>query len=546
MTTIHNQPAFQVGRSPISAKGGMAASSQVYASHAGVDTLKSGGNAADAAVAIAATLNVTEPTSTGLGGDCFALFFEESTRKVFALNGSGRAPAGLTLARLKKEGFTDSLSPFHPHTVTVPGACAGWCDLVERFGTLPLSQILSPAIHMAEEGFAVAPITAWFWQRAAGRQLAQALNGRELTIEGRGPQAGELFHNLGLAKTLRTIAAGGKKAYYEGAIAESIASIVQEAGGCMTTADLAAHHSTWEEPISTLYRGVRIWECPPNGQGLVALLALNLLSQFDIKDMPALSPERLHFLIEAMRIAFADGLHYIADPAFRPAPLQDLLSVRYAEERRKLIQPDNAAERYHFGNPRPGKDTVYFCVVDGEGNACSFINSNYMGFGTGIVPRGWGFSLQNRGHNFSLNPQHPNRLEPGKRPYHTIIPGMATWEKTGALYAPFGVMGGFMQPQGHVQVLMAMLDDGLDPQAALEQPRLYVDVENTPQSVALEEGIPTKTLDTLKSMGHHVAPVSGMERAMFGRGQIILRDPETGELTGGSDPRADGCALGVA
>jgi gamma-glutamyltranspeptidase / glutathione hydrolase len=542
----HKPPVeFQTGRAPVSGKYGMTASSQVFASQAGVEILKSGGNAADAAVAMAAALNVTEPTSTGLGGDCFSLYFQSSTHSVFAMNGSGRAPAGLSLERLNQEGFNESLPPFHPYTITVPGACAGWCDLVERFGKLSLSQILSPAIRLAEEGFTVAPITAWFWQRAAGRQLTQALNGRELTIEGRGPQAGEMFHNLGLAKTLQTIASGGKKAYYEGAIAESIASIVQEAGGCMTTADLAAHQSTWEDPISTLYRGIRIWECPPNGQGLVALLALNLLSQFDVKDMPALSPERLHILIETLRIAFADGLHFIADPLFQPAPLDDLLSVRYTEERRTLLQPDRVAEHFTYGDLRPGKDTVYFCVVDGEGNACSFINSNYMGFGTGIVPRGWGFSLQNRGHNFSLKPQHPNRLEPGKRPYHTIIPGMATWEKTGALYAPFGVMGGFMQPQGHVQALMALLDDGLDPQAALERPRIFVDAEQPSQFIALEEGIPDETLDTLKLMGHRVSLVSGMERAMFGRGQIILRNPETGELTGGSDPRADGCALGV-
>ena len=413
-------PQFQAGRKPINSKGGMAASSQVFASQAGVEVLKSGGNAADAAVAMAAALNVTEPTSTGLGGDCFALFFQASTRKVFALNGSGRAPEGLTLERLKKEGFKDSLPPFHPHTITVPGACAGWCDLVERFGKLPLTQILSSAIRLAEEGFAVAPITAWFWQRAAGRQLAQALNGCELTIEGRGPQAGEIFRNPGLAKTLRTIARGGKKAYYEGAIAESIASIVQEAGGCMTTADLASHQSTWEEPISTLYRGVRIWECPPNGQGLVALLALNLLSQFDIKDMPALSPERMHILIESLRIAFADGLQYIADPAFRPAPLQDLLSTRYAEERRKLIQPDKAAEQYAYGNPRPGNDTVYFCVVDGEGNACSFINSNYMGFGTGIVPRGLGIQPAKPRAQFQPGPAAAQPAGTGQAtlPYH--------------------------------------------------------------------------------------------------------------------------------
>jgi len=444
---------------------------------------------------------------------------------------------------LRKEGLDRELPPFHPYTVTVPGACAAWTDLVQRFGKLPLSQTFATAIDLAEKGFPVAPLTAYFWQRGADRQLKSAPNGRELTIDGRGPKPGEIFTNPGLAKTLRTIAEGGKQAFYRGHVAEAIVEVLNEAGGCMTLEDLAQHKSTWTEPISTTYMGMRVWECPPNGQGIAALLALNLLEGFDLEALDPLSPENLHLEIEAMRLAFADARRYVADPDQSPAPLTDLLSKEYAAERRALIDTRKAAHNVRFGTPLGSSDTVYFCVVDANGNACSMINSNYMGFGTGIVPQGWGFTLQNRGHNFSLDPEHPNALGPGKRPYHTIIPGMITRESDQSLYAPFGVMGGFMQPQGHVQVVTAMLDHGLDPQAALDLPRFSIEPDNEECEVSLEEGIPEESLTRLADMGHPVRRVSGMERALFGRGQIIRRDSSTGVLEGGSDPRADGCAL---
>jgi gamma-glutamyltranspeptidase/glutathione hydrolase len=539
---------FNSRRSPVLARNGMVASSQPLATMAGIKILLQGGNAADAAVATAAALNVTEPTSTGLGGDMFALFYDARTRRVTALNGSGRAPAALTLEVIQRDGLQSPhhqiSDPYHAHNITVPGACAGWCDLIARHGTMPLRDILAPAIELAERGFPVAPITAYFWARGVERQLRNALNGHELTINGRAPQAGEFFRNPGLARTLRVIAEGGKEAFYRGEIARAIAEVVQQAGGVMTTDDLAAHESTWDDPISTTYRGYRVWECPPNGQGLAALIALNLLEGFDLTAHAPLSAARWHLLIEAMRVAFADTRWYVADPTFAPAPLDALLSKKYAAERRALINTQYATRNTTHGAPVASSDTVYFCVVDGAGNACSFINSNYMGFGTGIVPRGWGFTLQNRGNNFSLDPAHPNVLAPRKRPYHTIIPGMLTRESDGSLYAPFGVMGGFMQPQGHVQVVVAMIDDGLNPQAALDRPRFCLTTATPASRVEIEEGVPFETLATLAQMGHDVVPVSGYARATFGRGQIIRRDPD-GTLWGGSDPRADGCAMGI-
>ncbi len=538
---------FSSRRSPVLARHGMVAASQPLAASAGIDILKQGGNAADAAVATAAALNVTEPTSTGLGGDCFALFYEAKTRAVTALNGSGRAPAALTIELVKAQNLVSPDYQFsfryHAHCITVPGACAGWCDLMARHGTLPLDKVLAPAIRLAEEGFPVAPVTAHFWARGAER-LNGALGGKELTIEGRAPRAGEIFRNPGLARTMRTIAAGGKEAYYKGEIAESIARAVQASGGVMTTGDLAAHTSTWDQPISTVYRGVRVWECPPNGQGLAALLALNILEGFDLAAQDPLSLDRWHLLIEAMRLAFADTSWYVADPQFSPVPVDALLSRSYASERRALIDPQKATLDSTYGTPVTGSDTVYFSVVDEQGNACSFINSNYNGFGTCIVPEGWGFTLQNRGANFSLNPAHPNALAPRKRPYHTIIPGLMTRESDGSLYGPFGVMGGFMQPQGHMQVLVALLDDGLDPQAALDRLRFCIEPANAGGVVSLEAGIPLDIAEGLARRGHVVHPVvSGYARALFGRGQIIRREPD-GVLWGGSDPRADGLALG--
>lgn len=530
-------------RSVVVGTRGMAAASQPLAVAAGIKMLDQGGNAADAAVAMAAVLAVTEPGSTGLGGDCFALYYEASTCQVYALNGSGRAPRALTLERLRREGFSTELPPFHPYTITVPGACAGWCDLVERFGRLSLAAILEPSIELAERGFAVAPLTAYFWQRGAEAQLRHALNGGELLMEGRAPRAGEVFRNPNLARVLQQIATHGKKAFYEGPIAEAIVDTVQKAGGCLALEDLAVHHSTWDKPLAVTYRHFKVWECPPNGQGLTALLALNILKGYDLTTVDPLSSQRLHLQIEALRLAFADAFRYIADPAWGDLPSDALLSDTYAAERRALIHPQRALMQVCPGEPLKGSDTVYFCVVDEMGNACSMVNSNYMGFGTGIVPRGCGFSLQNRGLNFSLDPNHPNALQPGKRPYHTIIPALVTHEEDDTLFAVVGVMGGFMQPQGHVQVITALVDDGLDPQSALDRPRFCVQVQEPGGRVAVEEGIPEPTLAALATMGHPIERVSGMGRALFGRGQIILRDRESGVLWGGSDPRADGCAL---
>jgi gamma-glutamyltranspeptidase/glutathione hydrolase len=517
---------------------GMVASSQRAATDVGIAILRAGGNAADAAVAVAAALNVTEPMSTGIGGDCFALYYDGATRAVTALNGSGRAPGRLTLELLRQQQITE-LPASHAHTVTVPGACAGWFDLIARHGTLPVATLLAPAIELAEAGFAVGEVTAHFWADDLASR-ARSANIRELSIDGRAPRAGERFRNPGLARTLRAVAEGGPDAFYRGEIARAIVSVIAQSGGVMTADDLAAHASTWDEPISTTYRGVRVWECPPNGQGLTALLALNVLEGFELRGQDPLGADRLHLVVEALRLAFADARRYIADPRAASVPIAELLSKDYAARRRALIDPRHAAAHVAHGAPIATSDTVYFCVVDGHGNACSFINSNYMGFGTGIVPSGWGFALQNRGHNFSLEPGHPNAVAPNKRPYHTIMPGLMTRDD-GSLYGPFGVMGGFMQPQGHVQVVIALLDDALGPQAALDRPRLRIEPVSGGLAVALEDGIPAAADPELRARGHKVvAGVTGHRRAVFGRGQLIVSERD--RLVAGSDLRADGCA----
>jgi gamma-glutamyltranspeptidase/glutathione hydrolase len=520
----------------------MVASSQPLATAAGLQLLQRGGNAADAAVATAAALNVTEPNMTGIGGDCFALHYQAATGRITALNGSGRAPAALTLERLAAEGIGDALPDHHAHTVTVPGACAGWCDLIARHGSRPLGEILAPAIDLAERGFPVAPMTATLWSFGARTQLRRSPGGRELMIDGRGPQPGEVFRNPTLAGTLRRVAERGGAGFYLSEVAEAIVRVVRSHGGVLSESDLAAHRSTWEDPISTAYRDLRVWECPPNGQGLAALLALNILRGFDLADLEALGSRRLHLMIEAMRLAFADARWYVADPDTSPVRVAELLSESYAAERRKLIRPDRSSPDCLHGSPFASSDTVYLCAVDGQGNACSFINSNYMAFGTGLVPEGFGFSLQNRGANFSLDPKHPNALAPGKRPYHTIIPGLLTRESDGSLYGPFGVMGGFMQPQGHLQVVVGMADDALDPQAALDRPRFSL-LDGLPGSaVGVEDDISERICAELTELGHGVRRIGGWGRIVFGRGQIIRRDP-SGVLWGGSDPRADGCAM---
>jgi len=531
---------FDSRRSPVYATHGMVASTQPLASMAGLSVLKRGGNAADAAVATAGALNVTEPTSTGIGGDCFCLYYDAGKRRVLGLNGSGRAPAGLTAALLNEQGHVE-MPRNGVHTVTVPGAAAGWVDTVERFGSMSLEEVLEPAISLAEEGFPVAPLTARSWAFGVPK-LKSGPYAEEMLIEGRAPREGEIMRNPTLARTFRTLAEHGKPGFYEGRIAGAVVDLLASMGGTMTADDLKNHRGTFPEPISVDYKGTEVYEIPPNGQGITALIALNILEEYDWTGVEHSGVERLHALIEAMRLAFADTRWYVADPDVVHVPVRELISKEYAARRRMLIDPLMATVDAARGSPVSGSDTVYFCVVDGDGNACSFINSNYAGFGTGLIPGGCGFTLQNRGANFTLEEGHPNRLEPGKRPYHTIIPGMML--RDGELHGPFGVMGGFMQPQGHVQVVSNMVDYGMDPQAALDAPRFCIAGGTADGRVALEEGIPLETMSALARMGHNVMPATGYARGFFGKGQIIIRDPLTGVLCGGSEPRADGQAIG--
>ena len=528
---------FKSRRSMISARRGMVGASNPLAAQAGLNILRQGGNAADAAIATSAVMNVTDPGSCGIGGDCFALYYDAQTKQVTALNSSGRAPAALSLAQTRELGW-QKMDPRHAHAVTVPGAVRGWQDLLARHGTMSLGDVLQDAIHYASQGHPLQPIVGMRWQRS-GNFLRAAANAEDYLPGGQTPRAGQIVRLPGLAKTLRAIAEGGADAFYEGPVAQAIVNSLAERGGVMSLDDLRNHRSTWDEPIQTDYRGVTIYECPPNGQGLTALIALNIAENFDLGALDWDSPQRLHWMVECMRLAWADAHEYIADMREADVPVDALLSKDYAANRASLIN------RYYASSPPPspgdlpgGSDTIYLSVVDGAGNACSFIKSLYMGFGVGIVAKGTGVWLQNRGAGFSLRAGHRNCLAPGKRPYHTIIPGLAL--KDGALWASFGVMGGFMQPQGHVQVLSAMIDDGLNPQEALNRPRWMVDNGDPAGALLMEEGTPFKTMAALAERGHRIQPVSGLGRGAFGRGQIIRFDAESGVLHGGSEPRADG------
>ncbi|HLA42382.1 MAG TPA: gamma-glutamyltransferase, partial [Aggregatilineales bacterium] len=482
---------FKSRRSMVIARRGMVAASNPLAAQAGLNILRIGGNAADAAIATAAVLNVTAPASTGIGGDCFALYFDAKSKQVTSLNGSGRAPMGRTLEALHAKGYTGQIPPRSADAVTVPGAVRGWEDLLARHGTMPLRDVLSDAIHYTRDGFPVSPVFQWEWQNAE-ELLKDSPNTGDYLPGGRAPHVGQFVKLPELAQTLQHIAEGGAKAFYTGDIADEIVSTLQANGGVMTHADLQNHESTWDEPIQTDYRGITVCECPPNGQGLAALIALNIAEGWELGTMAWDNPERLHLMIEAIRLAFADARQYIADMDFSPVPLNGLLDKNYASERRKRVSRERAMQPPEYGKPLPGSDTVYLSVVDGTGNACSFINSLYLGFGSGIVAKGTGIFLQCRGANFSLDPDHGNAYAPGKRPYHTIIPGMAL--KDGELWASFGVMGGFMQPQGHLQVISAMVDDDLNPQEALDRPRFRLMEDNT---LALEDGILVETIARL-------------------------------------------------
>ena len=530
---------FDSRRSTVLAKNGMVATSQPLAAMAGLRVLMQGGNAVDAAVCSAAVLNVVEPVSTGVGGDMFALVWNDQDNKVRAINGSGRAPAAASLEELTFSGF-GQVPEFGVHSITVPGAVHGWETLLNACGTMTLSELLEPAIHYAEEGFPVSDIISYQWSTEL-RKLSQLPSGQELLLDGRTPGHGEVMRIPTLGRTLRSIAEGGADAFYKGEIGQKMAAFVQEQGGWLTLDDLSGHSSDWEEPISTDYRGVTCWECPPSDHGIAALEALNIAEGFDIAAMGAQSPDAYHHLVESMRLAFADAFRYLADPAKSSVPTEELSSKEYARTRRALIDPKRALDTVPYGQVAGGGDTVYISAVDGQGNACSFIYSIYANFGTGMVVPGTGIVLHNRGSLFSLEPDHPNALAPHKRPYHTIIPGMATVDDE--LYLCYGVKGAFMQPQGHLQVISNIVDHGMEPQAALNALRFMV----TQNSVALEEGISPQVVDGLETRGHHTRVLSSYSRSItggFGGAQLIMRDHDTGVLRGASEPRKDGCAVG--
>ena len=547
----YSQPEFTFNsrRSPVFATRGMVASSQPLATEAGLEILRAGGNAADAAIAIAAALAVIEPCSTGLGGDAFALYYNSEGKTVSAFNGSGKSAQEISLEKVQALGIESELPKRHAMTVNVPGALGLWADLIEKQGTLALSEIFSPAIRYAMQGFPVSPVTAHIWQNGAKEALLHSPGGNSLLLNGRAPRCGEIMLNRPLGLTLARLAdcspEKARQLFYKGYIADRIVKIVRDNGGFLSASDMAEHSTLFQDSISINYRGYEIHECPPNGQGLAALLALNTLNEIKVSALGSpYSVDRMHHLIEAMRLGFADARMHVADPQYYTAPLSKLLSPSYAAKRSTQIFPDRAKLGTKSGIPINHSDTVYFSVVDKDGNGCSMVNSIYMDFGTGIVPDDLGFPLQNRGHNFSLDPNHPNVLAGGKRSYHTIIPGISLRnDKT--LHSVFGVMGGFMQPQGHLQVISAMLDDGANPQEALDRLRFCIEPGESGGKVCLEEGMPKSTIEGLFRMGHDLEIRGGYERTLFGRGQIIVRDPVSGTLCAGCDPRSDGLAAGL-
>lgn len=591
---------FASRRSVVHSTEGIVACTQPLAARCGLRILQQGGNAADAAVAVAAGLNMTEPSSTGIGGDMFCLYYDAATKKVSAMNGSGRSGSKCTLETIRKdvgvpEGQGGTIPLNSVHSVTVPGAAAGWIDTIEKFGSgkLSMEQILAPAIELGEKGFPVSELSAAFWKhgekdiRDASPNFAEMLKKDDAAEDGcRAPRAGEIMKNPTLAKTFRTLATEGKKGFYSGRIAEEIIKVCKDLGGHLELEDLEHHMTVGTEPvepISLKFRGqdissttssyidgaegqggssdkhgVEIWEHPPNGQGIVALIALGILEELEktgkiptFKESDHNSAIYLHAIIEALRIAFADASWFVTDPNVVKVPSKELISRPYLAERAKLFNPSKASDVLQHGSPAlSSSDTVYFAVTDSQGNGISFINSNYAGFGSAIIPAGCGFTLQNRGSNFNLLSSHPNALAPRKRPYHTIIPAMLTNIHDGSLHSVYGVMGGFMQPQGHVQVLLNMLAFKMNPQQALDAPRVCIGAGMPDQGgvldmvVYLEEGISEEVRDELEGLGHKVEIVTGMKRGLFGRGQLIRSHVDDGQtvFSAGSDPRGDGAA----
>src|ERR1700720_4721838 len=540
-------------RSEVLARHGMVCTSVPAATQVGLDILKRGGNAVDAAIAANATLGLMEPVSNGIGGDLFAIVYNAKENKLYGLNGSGRSPLGLSYDQMKSElaqVHRETIPPLGLLPISVPGTVDAWAELHKKFGKLKLSDDLAPAIRYAEEGFPVTELIAYYWERSV--PLYKNMPGGFLetyTLDGKGraPAKGDIFKNPALAKSLRLIGEKGRDAFYKGEIADKIDAFMQANGGFLRKADLEKHTSTWVEPVSTNYRSYDVFELPPNGQGIATLQILNILEGFDLRAMGRNSPETLHTMIEAKKIVWADRAKYYADPVFAKIPLTKLLSKEYAAERRKLIDPNRAAKTVAAGKIDNG-DTIYMCAADDEGNMVSLIQSNYRGMGSGIVVPGLGFMFQDRGELFSMEPGHANVYAPGKRPFHTIIPGFVM--KDGKPWEAFGVMGGGMQPQGHVQVLTNQIDFGLNAQEAGDASRWQHEGDNEPTGekmknggyVEVESGIPYETVRELKKRGHDVLfDVGG-----YGGYQAIKVEMHDGErvYVGASESRKDGQAAG--
>lgn len=532
-------------RSEVLAPSVMAATSQPLATQAALDVLRRGGSAVDAAIAANAMLGLVEPTGSGIGGDLFAIVWDPKSGKLHGLNASGRAAGALSLDYFRERGIT-RIPSFGPLPVTVPGAVDGWFELHGRFGRLPMAEVLAPAIHYAQSGFPVTEVIAHYWRINVGR-LASYPGFRETFMPGgRAPAKGEMFANPRLAETYRKLASGGRDAFYKGEIARTIDAYMQANGGLLAYADLAAHRSEWVEPVSANYRGYDVWELPPNGQGIAALQMLNILEGYDIAAMGFGSADYLHVLAEAKKLVFEDRARYYADPDFSDIPLERLLSRQYGAERRGLLDMTRAAPAYPAGEMPVGPaDTVYLTVADADGMMVSLIQSNYRGMGSGMTPGELGFVLHDRGENFSLRDGHPNALAPGKRPFHTIIPAFVT--RDGRPLMSFGVMGGDMQPQGHVQVIVNLVDFGMNLQEAGDAPRLRHDGSSQPTDevmtdggfIALEPGFDPAVVAELERRGHVVKVGDGD----FGGYQAIRREP-SGAYAGASESRKDGHAAG--
>jgi gamma-glutamyltranspeptidase/glutathione hydrolase len=529
-------------RSEVIAPHGMAATSHPLATQIALDMLKAGGSAADAAIAANAALGLMEPTGNGIGGDLFAIVWDPKTKKLHGLNGSGRSPKSLTLGHFQKLGLK-TIPPRGPLPVSVPGAVDGWFELHGRFGKLPMTQVLAGAIGYARDGHPVAEVIADGWARNVPVLSQYPGFVEQFTVKGRAPAKGELWKNPNLARTLEQIARGGRDAFYKGEIARTIADYMKAQGGFLSYEDLASHRSEWVEPVSTNYRGYDVWELPPNTQGIAALQMLNILEGYDLRAMGFGSAEHLHVLTEAKKIAFEDRARYYADPAFAKIPVRELISKSYAKERRKLLDAKKAAKRYDAGKLRDG-DTIYLTTADRDGMMVSLIQSNYRGMGSGMAPP-LGFILQDRGELFTLAPGHNNTYAPGKRPFQTIIPAFIT--KDGKPWLSFGVMGGDMQPQGHVQIVLNLVDFGMNLQEAGDAPRMYHTGSSEPTGevmadggvLNLEAGFPPETYRELMKRGHNVASTAA---GAYGGYQAIKH--EGGVYTGASESRKDGQAAG--